>query len=91
MKKSIMIVPLALNVVFVVGLIAGVACARRTMLDMESLCAEAESARLISYVSILESDREDKIKHVTFLMSNAIKDNEEGRPSVKAPGWCWRP
>ncbi len=91
MKKSIMIVSLALNVVFVAALIAGVGSVRRTMLDMESLCAEAESARLRGYVSILESDREDRIEDVTRRMRNAIKDNEEGRPSVKAPGWCWRP
>ena len=86
-----MIVSLALNLILLVALIASVAYARRALLDMESLCAEAESGRLKHYVSILESDREDRIDYVTSRMSNAIKDNEEGRPSVRAPDWCWRP
>ncbi len=86
-----MIVSLALNLILAVCLILGVASTRQTLLDMESLCAEAESARLKHYVSILESDREDRIEDVTSRISNAIKDNEEGRPSVKAPDWCWRP
>jgi hypothetical protein len=91
MKKSIMIVSLALNLILMVALIAGVAYTRQTLLEMESLCAKAESARLRHYVSILEGDSEDKIESVTNRMRNAIKDNEEGRPSVKAPDWCWRP
>jgi hypothetical protein len=91
MKKSIMIVSLALNLILVVALIAGVAYTRRTLLEMESLCAKAESARLGNYISVLESDREDNIEYVTRSMSYAIKDNEEGSPSVKAPDWCWRP
>ena len=94
MKKSIMIVSLAMNlllVVALVALVASVAYTRHTLLEMESLCAKAESARLQNYISILESDREDKIKYVTRSMSYAIKDNEEGSPSVKAPDWCWRP
>ena len=90
MKKSIMIVSLALNLILLIALIASVAYARRALLDMESLCAKAESARLKDYISVLESDREDKTEYVTRSMSYAIKDNEEGSPSVKAPDWCWR-
>ena len=86
-----MIVSLALNLILMVALVLGVVYTRQALLDMESLCAEAESARLIHYISILEGDSEDRIESVTSRMSNAIKDNEEGRPSVKAPNWCWRP
>jgi len=91
MKKAIIIVSLSLNPILVVALVLGVAYTRQTLLDMESLCAEAESARLRHYVSILDGGREARIESVTSRMSNAIKDNEEGRPSVKAPDWCWRP
>jgi hypothetical protein len=89
MRKSVLIVLIALNLIFAVAMIAGVAYTRRILLNMESLCAEAESARLKSYITVLKSDRENRIEYVTNLMRNAIKDNEEGRPSVKAPGWCW--
>lgn len=89
MRKSVLIVSITLNLILAAAMIAGVTYTRRILLDMESLCAEAESARLKSCLSVLESDRENRIEYVTNLMRNAIKDNEEGRPSVKAPGWCW--
>jgi len=91
MKNRMLTISLLLNLILVAALFTGLAYTHRTLLQMESLCAEAESARLGTYVSILESDREDRIESVTSRMSNAIKDNEEGWPSVKAPDWCWRP
>jgi len=80
---------LLLNLILVAVLFTGLAYTRRTLLQMESLAAEAESSRLKGYLNVLKSDRDDKIGYVTELMRLAIKDNEEGWPSVKAPDWCW--
>jgi len=82
---------LLLNLILVAALFTGLAYTRRTLLQMESLAAEAESSRLKGYLNVLKSDREDRIEYVTTHMRYAIEDNEEGRPSVKAPDWCWRP
>ena len=72
-------------------MIAGVVYTRKTLLQMESLSAEAESARLKGYLLVMESDREGKIEYMTDLMRARIKDNDEGRPSVTAPDWCRLP
>ena len=87
MKTTTLMISLVLNVLLATGLIAGLTYTRKTLRSMESLCAEAEAAKLRGYVAVLESDRADKCKYVTNLMRNVIKDDENGWPSVKAPSW----
>ena len=76
MKKAILIISLALNVVLIAALVAGRAYVRQKGFETAALHAEAEGNLSRLYLGILESDREDKIAHLTERIKECIRNAE---------------
>jgi len=86
--KVMLIISLALNVLLVVALLAGRTCVRKKGFETAALHAEAEANLSKLYLSILESDREDKIEHLTTRMKECIKNAENAETTMKqAANW----
>jgi sensor histidine kinase regulating citrate/malate metabolism len=83
MRKTILIISLVLNVLLAAALVIGRTQVREEAFEIAALHAEAEANLTRLYLGILESDREDKIAHLTERMKECIKNAEDAQTTTK--------